>query len=82
MRLFLLFALFLTIAVPVSAQEANGTITTENSAQQDAAIAMRIREILGELGNYEDVTVIVNEGVVTGIINKLDIKYIQEIVGG
>ena len=65
MRLFLLFALFLTFAVPVSAQEANGTITTENSAQQDAAIAMRIREILGELGNYEDVTVIVNEGVVT-----------------
>jgi len=65
MRLFLLFALFLTFAVPVSAQEANGTITTENSAQQDAAIAMRIREILSELGNYEDVTVIVNEGVVT-----------------
>jgi len=65
MRLFLLFALFLTFAVPVSAQEANGTITTENSSQQDAAIAMRIREILGELGNYEDVTVIVNEGVVT-----------------
>jgi len=65
MRLFLLFALFLTFAVPVSAQEANGTITTENSAQQDAAIAMRIREILAELGNYDDVTVTVNEGVVT-----------------
>ena len=65
MRLFLLFALYLTFAVPVSAQEASGTITTENSAQQDAAIAMRIREILTELGNYEDVTVTVNEGVVT-----------------
>ncbi|KQI70619.1 mechanosensitive ion channel protein MscS [Loktanella sp. 5RATIMAR09] len=65
MRLFLLFALFFAVALPAAAQEAGGTIATETSAQQDAAIALRIREILGELGNYEDVTVTVNEGVVT-----------------
>ena len=65
MRLFLIFALFFTFAQPAAAQEATGTIATETSAQQDAAIALRIREILGELGDYEDVTVTVNEGVVT-----------------
>ena len=65
MRFFLLFAILLTLAMPASAQEANGTITTESSAQQDAAIAQRIREILGELGNYDDVSVTVSEGVVT-----------------
>ena len=65
MRFFVIFALLLSFAVPTVAQDANGTITTENSAQQDAAIAMRIREILSELGNYEDVSVTVNEGVVT-----------------
>ncbi len=65
MRLFLIFALFIAVALPAPAQEATGTIATETSAQQDAAIALRIREILGELGNYEDVTVTVSEGVVT-----------------
>ena len=65
MRLLLLLSIFLTVALPVSAQEATGTITAENSAQQDAAIAIRIREILAELGNYGDVTVTVREGVVT-----------------
>lgn len=65
MRLSLLFALFLSFALPAVAQEANGTITTETSAQQDAAIAMRLREIMNELGNYENVSVTVSEGVVT-----------------
>lgn len=65
MRLFLMLAVFLTCAAPIVAQEASGPITTETSAQQDAAIATRIREILGELGNYADVTVSVNEGVVS-----------------
>jgi len=51
--------------LPSIAQEASGPITTDNSAQQDAAIAIRIREILTELEIYEDVTVTVNEGVVT-----------------
>ena len=65
MRFLLLVCLFFACALPVAAQEASSTITTENSAQQDAAIALRIREILAELGNYGDVTVTVNEGVVT-----------------
>lgn len=65
MRIFLLLALFLTIALPAPAQEPTSPITTETSAQQDAAIATRLREILAELGNYRDVTVSVNEGVVT-----------------
>ncbi|MEM8539121.1 MAG: BON domain-containing protein, partial [Pseudomonadota bacterium] len=65
MRFFLFLAVFLAFTTPASAQEATGTITTENSAQQDAAIALRIREILAELDNYEDVTVTVSEGVVT-----------------
>lgn len=65
MRLALLLPLLFCLTLPAPAQEASGTITTENSAQLDAAIAIRIREILGELDNYEDVTVTVNEGVVT-----------------
>jgi small-conductance mechanosensitive channel len=65
MRLLLILSVFLTFALPVAAQEATGTITTENSAQQDAAIAIRIRDILSELGNYDDVTVTVREGVVS-----------------
>lgn len=47
------------------AQEASGTISTQNTQQNDADIANRLREILGELGNFEDVTVIVSDGVVT-----------------
>jgi small-conductance mechanosensitive channel len=65
MRFFIILALCFACALPTTAQEASGPITTENSAQQDAAIAIRIREILTELGNYSDVTVTVNEGVVT-----------------
>ncbi|MDX8350193.1 mechanosensitive ion channel [Cognatiyoonia sp. IB215446] len=65
MRFLLLICLFLATAHPARAQEATGTITTENTAAQDAAIANRIREILTELDNYGDVTVTVNEGVVT-----------------
>lgn len=42
-----------------------GTITVDDSAQQDAAIANRIREILRELDGYEDVTVTVSSGIVT-----------------
>ena len=65
MRLILALYLFVSCSVPAFAQEATGTITTENSAQQDADIAVRMREILSELENYEDVTVTVNEGIVT-----------------
>ncbi|MEP4197276.1 MAG: mechanosensitive ion channel family protein [Aliishimia sp.] len=53
----------------VTAQQAeeqpSTTITVEDSAEQDAAIAVRIRDILGELQGFEDVTVTVTSGIVT-----------------
>ena len=61
----LILALAFSFSALAIAQEASGPITTENVAQQDANIAIRLREILGELGGYDDVTVIVNDGVVT-----------------
>ncbi|MCF2870917.1 mechanosensitive ion channel [Octadecabacter sp. G9-8] len=70
--LAVLFALL--PALPALAQEApTGAITTEDTGALDASIAVRIREILGELGNYEDVTVTVSDGVVTlrGTTNSL-----------
>jgi len=65
MRIIFILCLLLQLVQPAVAQEATGTITTENSAQTDAAIANRMREILTELGNYDDVTVVVSEGIVT-----------------
>ncbi len=62
---FLCLTFCLLTTLPASAQEAGGTISAINTDQQDAAIGQRIREILVELGNYEDVQVIVSEGVVT-----------------
>ena len=66
LRLFCL-ALTLLLALPLAApaQEANGTISATTSDQQDQAIGQRIREILRELGDFEDVRVAVSEGVVT-----------------
>ncbi len=62
----LLVILLLTPVLPGLAQAApSGTITTEQTAQADADLAVRIREIIGELGGYEDVTVTVSEGIVT-----------------
>lgn len=71
MSLIRLLVLLIAVlaAAPLSAQQAaegpNGTITAERDAATDAAIAVRIREILTELGGYEDVTVTVAEGIVT-----------------
>ncbi|MEM6499613.1 MAG: mechanosensitive ion channel domain-containing protein [Pseudomonadota bacterium] len=51
---------------PALAQDApSGTIATEQTGQQDADLAVRIRDILAELGGYDDVTVTVSEGIVT-----------------
>ena len=66
LRLFL--ALGLLLATPVHSQTADqpkGTISVTESAQQDAAMATRIRTILEELEGYEDVTVTVSSGIVT-----------------
>jgi small-conductance mechanosensitive channel len=74
-RLILLCLAVLTTAPSAMAQEAvpNGPITARTDAAMDADIAVRIREILGELGGYEDVTVTVADGVVTfrGTTNSL-----------
>ncbi|WP_136636865.1 mechanosensitive ion channel family protein [Pseudooceanicola onchidii] len=63
-----LTALCLIPATLTSAQTSDqptGTISVADSAQQDAAIATRIRAILAELEGYEDVTVTVSSGIVT-----------------
>ena len=70
MRLLSLLIICLAFwaAAPALAQTDDGptgTIATETTDQQDADMAERIREILRELGGYEDVTVAVSEGIVT-----------------
>lgn len=64
----IILALCLCLTTPVFAQTSDqptGTISVDDSAQQDAAIATRIRDILEELEGYEDVTVTVSSGIVT-----------------
>jgi small-conductance mechanosensitive channel len=48
-----------------STGQPQGTIDVDDSATKDAAIAVRIRNILNELGGYGDVTVTVSSGIVT-----------------
>ena len=62
-HLLYILAVILTLGAPVAAQ----------SPEADADIATSLREVLQELGGYEDVTVTVNEGVVTfrGTANSL-----------
>jgi len=60
----------LVLSYPAIAQDTGetqptGTIEVEDSAQQDAAIAVRIRDILSELDGYDDVTVTVSSGIVS-----------------
>jgi len=66
MRAFL-FALALFLSAPALAQETEptGTITAAGDASQDAALAQRLRDILGELDGFEDITVTVSSGIVT-----------------
>ena len=63
----LMFVIAVGLAGPIAAQDTQptGTITVEDSADTDAAIANRIRDILGELEGYDDVTVTVSSGIVT-----------------
>ncbi|MEM7440370.1 MAG: mechanosensitive ion channel family protein [Pseudomonadota bacterium] len=80
-----LFVLFLltTFALPGGAQTETtaptGTITVEDSAEADATMATRIREILEELEAYEDVTVTVSNGVVTLRGTTLDAQSATEL---
>ena len=65
MRLIVLFVALLAVSAPSIAQEADNPIATAATPEQDAAIANRIREILTALDGYADITVAVDEGVVT-----------------
>lgn len=68
MRLIaLLICLLLPLALQAqtTAEQPSGTITIDDSTTQDAAIAVRIRDILRELEGYNDVTVSVSSGIVT-----------------
>ena len=66
-----LFTLLLCLALPFAATaqtdttQPDGPIAVEDSASADAAIANRIRAILGELEGYDDVTVTASSGIVT-----------------
>ncbi|MDO6588641.1 mechanosensitive ion channel protein MscS [Loktanella sp. D2R18] len=63
MRIFVFLVFALSFAAPAAAQSTAGI--SPDYEQQDADIAVRMREILAELGNYGDVTVQVNDGVIT-----------------
>ncbi len=81
MRLFLVL-LFLSLPFALSAQtesQPDGAIAVEDSATQDAAIAVRIRDILTELDGYEDVTVTVTSGIVTMRGTTLDSEKIARL---
>lgn len=68
MRFLLICCLLCFAPLSLSAQTAgqpSGTIAVEDSATQDAAIAVRIRDILTELEGYENITVTVTSGIVT-----------------
>ena len=69
MRFFLALTLCLFLPFAVVAQDSSeqltSTISVEESAAQDAAIASRIRGILGELEGYDDIKVTVSNGIVT-----------------
>jgi small-conductance mechanosensitive channel len=52
-------------AVAQDVQQPGSAIAVDDSAEKDAAIAIRIRDILGELEGFDDVTVTVTSGIVT-----------------
>ena len=67
-RIFIFLLCVFAAPVAVLAQNTDqpqGTIEVEDSASQDAAIAVRIRDILRELDDYAEVTVTVSSGIVT-----------------
>lgn len=81
--------LALTLCLPLAAlaqttDQPSGTITVEDSASQDAAIAVRIRDILNELEGYEEVTVTVSSGIVTlrgTTVDTTTAERLNELVG-
>ncbi len=63
--LILLLCICTTQVWAQDTSQPQGTIAVEDSASQDAAIAVRIRDILNELAGFDGVTVSVTSGIVT-----------------
>lgn len=84
-----ILVLLLCIALPLSAaaqstSQPSGSISMEDSATVDAAMATRIREILIELDGYEDITIAVSSGIVTlrgTTLEAVAISRLNELVG-
>ncbi len=85
-----LFAFLICLALPFAAiaqtttTQPAGTITIQDDAAADAKIANRIRDILGELDGYSDVSVTVSSGIVTLRGTTLDMTtaaQLAELVG-
>ncbi len=66
-------------AIAQSTDQPSGTITIQDNAGQDAAIANRIRDILSELDGFDDVTVTVSSGIVALRGNTLDTASAQRL---
>ncbi|MDB9707919.1 small-conductance mechanosensitive channel [Planktotalea frisia] len=81
MRILLVLFMLAMPAMLVAQSESqpDGAIAVEDSATQDAAIAVRIRDILSELDGYEDVTVTVTSGIVTMRGTTLDSEKIARL---
>ena len=82
-------ALVLCLLMPLAAQaqvnpQPSGTITLNDSSEQNAGIARRIRDILAALDGYEDVRVRVDSGIVALSGSTLDAATaarLNELVG-
>ncbi|WP_375550738.1 mechanosensitive ion channel domain-containing protein [Rhodophyticola porphyridii] len=85
MRFILILWLCLVLPFAGFAQETgqqpDGTISVENDARQDAAIAVRIRDILRQLDGYEQVSVSVADGIVTLRGTALEATQIEALNG-
>ncbi|WP_323784633.1 mechanosensitive ion channel family protein [Thalassovita sp.] len=83
--LIFVFALCLTSpawsqsAAPNAGEQPSGPISVEDSATRDAAIAVRIRDILSELEGYDDITVTVTSGIVTLKGTTLDMAHAEAL---
>lgn len=72
-KVFPVRAIFLALCLSIlpqviaaqSTAQLSGVIEISDSAAQDAAMAVRIRDILAQLDGFDDITVTVNAGIVT-----------------
>lgn len=69
------------IAAQTETEQPTSTISVDDSAEADAAIAVRIRDILEELEDYKDVTVTVSNGIVQLRGTTLNAASIPELEG-